>query len=95
MSGQDAELIQLRESVSCEGLLEQNGYRLDERESTRRCQKWRRGSGEIVIVTHDGRGWWDPQRAGTDPTGKGNVFTLVQHLAPASTSAKSADCCAG
>ena len=31
----------------------------------------------MLIVTHEGRGWWDPQS-----TAKGDVFTLVQHLDP-------------
>ena len=82
MGGRDAELIQLRAGVSCALLLERSGYRLDERESTRNCQKWRRGSGEIVIVNHGGRGWWDPRRAGTDRAARGDVFTLGQHLNP-------------
>ena len=82
MSGQDTELEQLRAGVSCAVLLERGGYQIDKGESTARCQKWRRGSGEIVIVNHDGRGWWDPQRPGTDRTGKGDVFTLAQYLDP-------------
>ena len=82
MSGQDAELEQLRAGVSCAVLLERNGYQVDEKESTRGSQKWRRGAGEIVIVSHEGRGWWDPQRPGNDRTGKGDVFTLTQYLDP-------------
>lgn len=78
MSGHDAELDQLRAGVSCAVVLERSGYRLDEGESTRKCQKWRRGEGEIAIVVHDGRGWWDPMSAA-----KGDVFTLMQHLDPA------------
>ena len=80
MSGRDAELIQLRAGVSCAVLLERSGYRLDRRESTRRCQKWRRGAGEIVTVVHDGRGWWDP--CGDR---KGDVFSLARHLEPGLT----------
>jgi len=82
MSGQDTELEQLRAGVSCAILLERGGYQIDKGESTPRCQKWRRGSGEIVIVNNDGRGWWDPQRPGTDRAGKGDVFTLAQYLDP-------------
>ena len=52
-------------------------WRLDAAESTRRSPKYRRGAGEIVIVNHDGRGWWDPLS-----TAKGDVFTLVRHLDP-------------
>ena len=36
------------------------GWKLDIRQSTRRALKYRRGKGEVLIVTHDGRGWWDP-----------------------------------
>jgi len=82
MSGQDTELEQLRTGVSCAVLLERSGYQIDKGESTAKCQKWRRGSGEIVIVNHDGRGWWDPQRLATERAGKGDVFTLAQHLDP-------------
>jgi hypothetical protein len=52
-------------------------WRLDRKESTRRALKYRRGNGEILIVNHDGRGWWDPLSAA-----KGDVFDLVQFLHP-------------
>ena len=42
-----------------------------------RCLKYRGGAGEIVIVTHGGAGWWDP-----NSDAKGDVFRLVQHLEP-------------
>ena len=79
MSGQDAELDQFRQSVSCAVLLERLAppWLLDRKGSTRRALKYRRGEGEIVIVNHDGRGWWDPQSAA-----KGDVFDLVQFLDP-------------
>jgi hypothetical protein len=38
---------------------------------------YRREEGEILIVNHDGRGWWDPQSAA-----KGDIFDLVQYLDP-------------
>ena len=78
MNRSDAELETLR-SVSCAVLLEQlpPPWALDRRESTRRCLKYRRGAGEVLIVNHDGRGWWDPQSER-----KGDVFDLVQHLQP-------------
>ncbi len=82
MSGQDTDLEQLRAGVSCAVLLERSGYQIDKGGSTAKCQKWRRGSGEIVIVNHDGRGWWDPQRLATERASKGDVFTLAQHLDP-------------
>ncbi|MEO8714794.1 MAG: DUF3991 domain-containing protein [Acetobacteraceae bacterium] len=77
MAGQDAELDLFRAGVNCASLLERlpPPWRLDVRESTHRALKYRRGEGEIVIVNHDGRGWWDPQS-----TAKGDVFDLVQHL---------------
>jgi hypothetical protein len=79
MSGQDAELEQLRHGISCAALLErgQPAWSLDKRGSTRRALKYRRGPGEVVIVNHDGRGWWDPHS-----TAKGDVFDLVQFLDP-------------
>lgn len=82
MSAQDAELEQLRHGISCAALLEreQPAWSLDERGSTRRALKYRRGPGELVIVNHDGRGWWDPHSAA-----KGDVFDLVQFLDPALT----------
>ena len=79
MAGQDSELDLFRNGVSCAALLERlpPPWRLDRRESTRRALKYRRGEGEILIVNHDGRGWWDPHSAA-----KGDVFDLVQHLDP-------------
>jgi hypothetical protein len=53
------------------------GWKLDMRQSTRRALKYRRGEGEILIINHDGRGWWDPLSQA-----KGDVFDLVQHLDP-------------
>ena len=76
---EDAELDVFRQAVSCAAVLETmtGGWRLDKRESTRRALKSRRGAGEIVLVNHDGRGWWD-----ATGTAKGDVFNLVQHLDP-------------
>ena len=76
---QDTEIEWLKERVSCAALLEQLPpvWRLDRAESTRRSLKYRRGSGEILIVNHGGRGWWDPCSER-----KGDIFTLVQHLDP-------------
>jgi hypothetical protein len=75
----DSELDLFRAKVNCAAILENFGqpWRLDARESTRRALKYRRGEGEVLIVTHEGRGWWDPQSSA-----KGDVFTLVQHLDP-------------
>src|SRR5271165_5729527 len=75
----DAELQLFRASVNCAAVLERvsYGWKLDMRQSTRRTLKYCRGEGEILIINHNGRGWWDPlSRA------KGDVFDLVQHLDP-------------
>ena len=65
--------------MSCAVVLEQHPppWQLDKRESTKRCLKYRRGEGEIILVTQEGRGWWDP-----GSTAKDDVFSLVQHLEP-------------
>lgn len=82
MSGPDEDNARLKASVSCAVVLERlaPAWRLDVRESTRRSLKYRRGAGEIVIVNHDGRGWWDPLSAA-----KGDIFALVRHLDPSLT----------
>jgi hypothetical protein len=75
----DEEIEVLRAGAHCAALLERATppWRLDRRESTKNCLKYRRGKGEILIVNHEGRGWWDPQS-----DAKGDVFDLVQHLDP-------------
>jgi hypothetical protein len=82
MSKQDTEIESLKASVNCAALLERLPpvWRLDRAESTRRSLKYRRGEGEIVIVNHGGRGWWDPLS-----DRKGDIFTLVRHLEPGLT----------
>jgi hypothetical protein len=79
MNGQDEELARLRASVNCATILERlgTGWALDKPESTRGALKFRRGPGEIVIVNHTGRGWFDPMSKA-----KGDIFSLVQHLEP-------------
>jgi hypothetical protein len=69
----------MRAGVSCAVLLERLSppWQLDKKESTRNCLKYRRGKGEVLLVTHEGRGWWDP-----GSTAKGDVFSLVQFLNP-------------
>lgn len=54
------EIETLREKVTCAIVLEAAGWKVDLKESTRRAVKFRRGDGEIIIVIHDGRGWFDP-----------------------------------
>ena len=68
------ELEALRAKVSCEAVLERAGYQLDLKESTRRAIKYRHGT-NIIIVTHEGRGWFDP--LGDE---KGDVFALAMFL---------------
>ncbi|SFQ29670.1 Toprim-like [Bradyrhizobium sp. Ghvi] len=60
--------------VGCAALLEKDGWKVDVKESTRRAIKYRRDS-SIVIVIHQGRGWFDP----LSPA-KGDVFSLAVHL---------------
>ena len=75
----NAELDLFRQTVNCAAVLERmmGGWKLDVRESTKRALKYRRGPGEIIIVNHDGHGWWD-----ATGSAKGDVFNLVQHLDP-------------
>lgn len=68
------DLEHLKEKVACATLLGEAGFAVDAKESTRRAVKWRR-DGEILIVTHDGRGWFDPLSEA-----KGDIFSLVTHL---------------
>lgn len=68
------QIEELKEKVGCAAILAHAGFALDRRESTRRALKFRRAD-EIVIVVHDGRGWWDPHSEA-----RGDVFRLVSHL---------------
>jgi len=68
------DIEEIRERVGCGAVLETSGFAIDLKESTRRAVKYRRG-GEIVIVTHEGQGWFDPLS-----DGKGDVFSLVAHV---------------
>ncbi len=84
MSRDDEEIERLRAAVSCATVLERlaSGWTLDRRESSRRALKYRRASGEVVIVNHDGRGWWDPHKLPSEASARGDVFSLVQRLDP-------------
>lgn len=64
----------LRDRVPCAVVLGQASFAVDVKESTRRAVKYRRGA-EIIIVIHQGRGWFDPLS-----DAKGDVFGLVEHL---------------
>jgi Toprim-like/Protein of unknown function (DUF3991) len=82
MNWHDEDVEELKAGVSCAALLERLSpvWWLDRAESTRRSLKYRRGEGEILIVNHDGRGWWDPLS-----DRKGDIFTLAQQLEPSLT----------
>ncbi|CAH1648180.1 DUF3991 and toprim domain-containing protein [Chelatococcus asaccharovorans] len=69
-----AELERLKEKVPCAAVLERAGFALDVSESTRKAMKYRRDA-QIIIVIHEGKGWFDPLS-----DGKGDVFGLVEHL---------------
>jgi hypothetical protein len=79
MTSPDPEIERLRAGVHCAVLLERwpPPWRLDRTESTKNALKYRRDKGEILIVNHGGRGWFDPQS-----DAKGDIFDLVQHLDP-------------
>src|SRR5271166_3299304 len=79
MKDPQREVEELRAGVNCATVLEKATppWLLDRKESSKRCLKYRRGAGEIVIVTHGGAGWWDP-----NSDARGDVFDLIQHLEP-------------
>ena len=52
-------------------------WTLDRNESTKLSLKYRRGKGEIAIISHAGRGWWDPTS-----DAKRDVFGLLPRLEP-------------
>ncbi|MER8402567.1 DUF3991 and toprim domain-containing protein [Mesorhizobium sp. M1348] len=64
----------LRGRVGCAAVLETSGFTVDLKESTRKAVKYRHGD-DIIIVIHDGKGWFDPLS-----NAKGDVYSLVQHL---------------
>jgi Protein of unknown function (DUF3991)/Toprim-like len=75
----DPEIEDLRDRVHCAVVLERTPppWKLDRKESTKLSLKYRRGRGEILIVSHGGKGWWDPTS-----DAKGDAFSLVQRLEP-------------
>ena len=68
------DIEELKNRVACAAVLEKAGFAIDRKESTRKAVKYRRG-GDIIIVIHEGRGWFD---ALSDA--RGDVFSLVEHL---------------
>ncbi len=75
MTPDNDELVELRARVDCRSVLEAAGWELDAHESTRRAAKYRQGAGQIVIVTHEGKGWFDPLN-----DRRGDVLALAQHV---------------
>ncbi|ONF49417.1 DUF3991 and TOPRIM domain-containing protein [Methylobacterium radiotolerans] len=71
----DSELDELRARVDCRTVLEQAGWTLDKEGSTQHAPKYRNGPAQIVIVTHEGRGWFDPLN-----DTRGDVLALAQHV---------------
>ncbi|RWJ60402.1 MAG: DUF3991 domain-containing protein [Mesorhizobium sp.] len=69
-----SDVEELRSGVPCAAVLERAGFAVDRQKSTKRAVKFRRGD-EIIIVIHDGKGWFDPLS-----DAKGDVFRLVEHL---------------
>lgn len=70
----DDELDRLRAAVDCRTVLERAGWELDAAESTALAAKYRNGAA-IVIVTHKGKGWFDPLE-----DARGDVIALAQYL---------------
>jgi hypothetical protein len=70
----DKELDELRARVDCRTVLEHAGWAFDQAESTNNAAKFRNGA-NIVIVTHEGRGWFDPLN-----DARGDVIALAQHV---------------
>ena len=50
----DDELTELRQRVDCRAVLEHAGWLVDKPASSRQAVKYRRGTGEIIVVTHEG-----------------------------------------
>lgn len=69
-----SEVEYLKERVPCAAVLEKAGFTVDMKESTRRAVKHRRGA-DIIIVIHEGMGWFDPLS-----DAKGDVFSLIRRL---------------
>lgn len=69
-----ADIEEVRAKVGCGAVLETGGFAIDLRESTPKAVKYRRGD-DIIIVIHDGKGWFDPLS-----DAKGDVYSLLQYL---------------
>jgi len=71
----DKELESLRNLVDCRSVLECAGWELDQAESSPNAAKYRGTAARIVIVTHQGRGWFDPLA-----DARGDVIALAQYV---------------
>lgn len=71
----DRELEDLRCHVDCRAVLEHAGWTLDRAQSSANTAKYRGGTAQIVIVTHQGKGWFDPLA-----DARGDVIALAQYL---------------
>lgn len=71
----DRELEDLRRLVDCRVVLEHAGWTWDKRQSSVNAAKYRAGPAQIVVVTHQGKGWFDPLA-----DARGDVIALAQHL---------------
>lgn len=69
-----ADIEKLRSLVGCAAVLETGGFAVDLKESTRKAIKYRRAD-DIIIVIHEGKGWFDPLS-----DAKGDVYSLLRHL---------------
>lgn len=69
------DIDEIKSKVMCSAVLDSLGWQVDLRESTPKAIKYRRADGEVIVVIHDGRGWFDPRSEA-----KGDVFSLAQHL---------------
>ncbi|TDH61232.1 DUF3991 domain-containing protein [Dankookia rubra] len=77
----DPELEHFRETVDCRTVLDRAGWKVDQAESIEGAVKFRRSEGEILIVTHNGRGWFDPLSKGQGLNEeRGDVIALDQRL---------------
>ena len=79
LSDQDRQTI--ANGVSCATILEDHNFLLVKEKTTKRSLKYRNGN-EHIVVNHDGKGWWDPQRPRGTPDSSGDVFALFRRLNP-------------
>jgi hypothetical protein len=71
----DSELDDLKARVDCRTVLERAGWIQDVAQSAKNSAKYRNGIAQIIIVTHEGRGWFDPLN-----DQRGDVLALAQRV---------------